>query len=77
MQIHLQERLEASNQKDVILYVHGVNTEFNDAALNLADVWHFSGRHGVPVFYSWPAANEGMFGYFKDRESGEFSIYHV
>jgi esterase/lipase superfamily enzyme len=57
--------------------VHGVNTEFNDAALNLADVWHFTGRHGVPIFYSWPAANKGMFGYFKDRESGEFSIYHV
>jgi len=77
MQINLQERLEASNQKDILLYVHGVNTEFNDAALNLADVWHFTGRHGVPVFYSWPAANTGMFGYFKDRESGEFSIYHV
>jgi esterase/lipase superfamily enzyme len=77
MQIHLQERLEASKQKDILLYVHGVNTEFNDAALNLADVWHFTGRHGVPIFYSWPAANAGMFGYFKDRESGEFSIYHV
>jgi esterase/lipase superfamily enzyme len=77
MQIHLQERLVASKQKDIILYMHGVNTEFNDAALNLADVWHFTGRHGVPIFYSWPAANEGMFGYFKDRESGEFSIYHV
>jgi len=36
MQGHLQERLEASNQKDILLYVHGVNTEFNDAALNLA-----------------------------------------
>jgi esterase/lipase superfamily enzyme len=77
MQAQLQERLEASRQKDIILYVHGVNTEFNDAALNLADVWHFTGRYGVPVFYSWPAANAGMFGYFKDRESGEFSIYHV
>jgi esterase/lipase superfamily enzyme len=77
MQNYLQQRLQASNQKDIILYVHGVNTEFNDAALNLADVWHFTGRHGVPIFYSWPAANAGMFGYFKDRESGEFSIYHV
>jgi esterase/lipase superfamily enzyme len=57
--------------------VHGVNTEFNEAALNLANVWHFTGRHGVPIFYSWPVANEGLFGYFKDRESGEFSIYHV
>ncbi len=77
MQSHLQERLGASKQKDILLYVHGVNTEFNDAALNLADVWHFTRRHGIPIFYSWPAANKGMFGYFKDRESGEFSIYHV
>ncbi len=77
MQSHLQERLKASKQKDIILYIHGFNTEFNAAALNLADVWHFTGRHGVPVFYSWPAANHGMFGYFKDRESGEFSIFHL
>ena len=77
MQIHLQERLEASKQKDIILYVHGVNTQFNEAALNLANVWHFTGRYGVPIFYSWPAANPGLFGYFKDRESGQFSIYHV
>ena len=77
MQIRLQERLEAAKQKDIILYVHGVNTQFNEAALNLANVWHFTGRHGVPIFYSWPAANAGLFGYFKDRESGEFSIYHV
>jgi esterase/lipase superfamily enzyme len=77
MQIHLQERLEASKQKDIILYVHGVNTQFNEAALNLANVWHFTGRYGVPIFYSWPAANPGLFGYFKDRESGQFSVYHV
>jgi esterase/lipase superfamily enzyme len=77
VKMQLQDRLEASKQKDILLYVHGVNTKFNDAALNLADVWHFTGRHGVPIFYSWPAANEGLFGYFKDRESGEFSIYHV
>jgi len=77
MQMHLHERLEASKQKDIILYVHGVNTQFNEAALNLANVWHFTGRYGVPIFYSWPAANPGLFGYFKDRESGQFSVYHV
>ena len=77
MQKHLQERLDTSKHKEIILYVHGFNTVFNEAAYNLANVWHFTGRYGVPIFYSWPAANEGLLGYFKDRESGEFSIYHV
>ena len=77
MQYHLQERLGISKHKDILLYIHGVDTEFNEAALNLANVWHFTGRHGVPIYYSWPAANEGLFGYFKDRESGDFSVYHV
>lgn len=77
MQQNLQERLDTSKHKEIILYVHGFNTVFNEAAYNLANVWHFTGRFGVPVFYSWPAANEGLLGYFKDRESGEFSIYHV
>lgn len=73
----LARRLEESKARDVILYVHGFNTDFHESVLNLADIWHFTGRHGVPIIFSWPAANDGLFAYFKDRESGEFSIYHL
>ncbi len=73
----IQNRLAKTKDKDVILFVHGFNNDFQVAALSMADIWHFTGRIGVPVFYTWPAASGGVFGYFKDREAGEFSIFHL
>jgi esterase/lipase superfamily enzyme len=43
----------------------------------MSEVWHFLGRRGGPILYSWPAAHGGLFGYFIDRESGEFTIFHL
>lgn len=77
MHAELQQRLAMTGDKELVLFVHGFNTDFNEAALGMAELWHFTGRLGVPLFYSWPAASGGPFGYFNDRESGEFSIYHL
>ena len=43
----------------------------------LATLWRATGQEAVPFAYSWPAGNPGLFGYFKDRESGEFTIFHL
>lgn len=69
--------LRASGQRDVILYVHGVNNDFDQAARTTQVLWDASGRAGVPVTFSWPAGHSGLFGYFKDRENGEFSVFHL
>lgn len=71
------QRLKSTNQKDVILYIHGFNVSFENAILGLNDIWHFSGRQGVPIAYSWPSGSGNIFGYFTDRESGEFTVYHL
>ena len=73
----LSNRLVKANSREVILFIHGYNNNFTDAGLSLADIWHFTGRFGVPIIYSWPAASGGLFGYFKDREAGEFTIFHL
>jgi esterase/lipase superfamily enzyme len=70
-------RLTRSNRKDIVIYVHGFNNTFDESITNLAEIWHFMGRQGVPLVYSWPAAHGGLFGYFIDRESGEFTIFHL
>ena len=77
MQKEVSDRLIAANQSDIILYVHGFNNGFRDAVLDLNDVWHFSGRHGVPIAYTWPSGDGNLFGYFTDRESGEYTVYHL
>lgn len=77
MQKTIASRLQSTDQKDVILYVHGFNNSFENAVLDLNDVWHFSGRHGVPIAYTWPSGTGNLFGYFTDRESGEYTVYHL
>ncbi len=50
------ERLALTPKKEVFVDIHGVATEFDQAVLSLADFWHFLGREGVPIAYTWPAA---------------------
>lgn len=68
--------LAQSNRAEVLIYVHGVRNDFEAAADTIANLWHYSGRIGVPIAFSWPADNPGLLGYFSDRESGEFAVFH-
>jgi len=73
----LGRRMAQSGYNEVQIFVHGFGNSFDWAAGSLAQLWHFLGRRGVPLLYSWPAGSGGLFGYFVDRESGEFTIYHL
>lgn len=77
LRAELRKRLAKSKRKEVLIYVHGYNNSFEDAAHTLADIWHFAGREFVPVLYTWPAGRGGATGYTYDRESGEFTIFHL
>jgi esterase/lipase superfamily enzyme len=62
----------------VYIFVHGYNCNFNDSVITIAEMWHFLGRQGVPVAYSWPAGHGGLLrGYTYDRESSEFTVFHL
>ena len=74
----LRERLARTPRKDVYLFVHGYNNNFDDSVETIGELWHFMGRQGVPVAYSWPAGRGGLLrGYTYDRESSEFTVYHL
>lgn len=74
----LRDRLAITPRKEVFVFVHGFNNTFEYAAFRLAQLWHFLGREGVPILYSWPAGHPGLVkGYTHDRESGEFTIFHL
>ncbi|WP_104018800.1 alpha/beta hydrolase [Roseovarius nitratireducens] len=69
--------LRESGRRDILLYVHGFNSRFDDTMETLAQVWQAAEETTVPVAFSWPAGNTGALAYFKDRESGEFAIFHL
>jgi esterase/lipase superfamily enzyme len=74
----LSERLAQVPDKEVFIFVHGYNNEFYDAVVTIAGLWHFLGRRGVPIAYTWPAGQSGLLrGYNYDRESSEFTVFHL
>lgn len=73
----IARQLELTPRKEVFIYVHGYHNSFADAAFAMAELWHFMGRVGVPIVYTWPAGYPGLFGYTYDRESSEFTVYHL
>lgn len=77
MQKILADALRRSRRPEVVIFVHGFRAAFDDGQATLADIWHFAGRGMVPIQYSWPADNPGAFGYFQDREAGEFTVFHL
>lgn len=75
-QAQVREQMRLAGRNEVVIFVPGFNNTFEDGLYSLADVWHFSGRRGVPIVYSWPSGAGKLFGYFTDRESGEFTVFH-
>ena len=52
----LNEALDRTLDKDLILYVHGANNTFYRASAQAAQFHHFTGRNTVVMFYAWPSA---------------------
>jgi esterase/lipase superfamily enzyme len=72
-------RLDFSPKKEVYVFIHGVMSDFESPTYVMAGLWHFMGRRGLPVVYTWPAGggSEPLQGYNYDRESSEFTVFHL
>jgi esterase/lipase superfamily enzyme len=51
----LAARVRAAPTRSALLFVHGYNVTFADAARRTAQISHDVGFEGAPVFYSWPS----------------------
>jgi esterase/lipase superfamily enzyme len=72
----LADRLALTPTKEVYVFVHGFANSFDDSIQTIGQLWHFFGRRGVPIAYTWPAGSPGLLSYMYDRESSEFTVYH-
>ena len=61
-----------ASQRDVLVFVHGYNTNFADAAYRFAQIVQDSGFRGVPVLFTWPSRGS-LLQYPYDRESAFYS----
>jgi esterase/lipase superfamily enzyme len=74
----LRRRLARAPRKDVLIFVHGIQTSFEGAVLDVGRGAHMFGHFGVHIAYTWPAGGTGLLSaYAYDRESGEFTVFHL
>lgn len=67
--------LADAGRDDVLIFLHGYNTSFEDAARRTAQLAYDLKFPGVPMFFSWPSrAEEG--GYPADEATVEWSAPH-
>ena len=73
------ERLALTPKKEIYVFIHGIGSRFEEPTYVMAGLWHFMGRCGVPVVYTWPAGGgtDQLRSYTYDRESSEFTVYHL
>lgn len=61
-------QLAASQNKDIFIYVHGYNVDFDYSALVSKELQHFLGYQGAFISYNWTATPSRL-AYFRDQES--------
>lgn len=61
-----------NQDKSLLLFVHGFNVTFEDAALRTAQLAHDLQFRGKVMFYSWPSAGT-IAGYWEDEDSSRIS----
>ncbi len=67
---HLSGRI--GSNRDVLLYVHGFNTSYDEARFRLAQIATDGRFGGVPLLFTWPASGS-LFDYGAAKESASAS----
>jgi esterase/lipase superfamily enzyme len=58
--------------RDILVFVHGFNVNYDEARWRLAQIVTDSGFTGVPVLFTWPSRNK-ILAYGSDRETATAS----
>jgi len=69
-------RPEEEWSQDILVFIHGFNVKFAEAARRTAQIAYDVGFNGAPVMFSWPS-NGKLYAYISDREDIEWSIPHI
>lgn len=70
---YINQKLHASQQKDIFIYVHGYKVVFENPVLVAMELWHFLGYSGTFIAYAWPSTPSKL-AYFADLETATASV---
>lgn len=70
-----REWVGQTRQAEVLIYVHGFNVTFDDAARRAAQLWWDLEVDAVPMMYSWPSrGTSAPADYIRDRNDAEWAV---
>lgn len=72
----LKQRVSQTPSGELLVFVHGYNVSFEDAARRTAQISHDLNFQGVPLFYSWPS-QANIAGYNIDRQNSLWTVTHL
>src|SRR5207249_657847 len=72
----LSEQVQQSARKEALVFVHGYNVEFAEAARRTAQLAYDLSFDGAPILYSWPSRGTVRH-YDADIESADWSADHL
>lgn len=62
--------------REVLLFVHGFDNSFEDAAKTAARIAHGVGFQGAALMYSWPSAGSAA-SYLQDRNNAYWAVHYL
>lgn len=72
----LRSHLDSSGAREMMVFVHGYNVSFHDAALRTAQLAYDLGIDGAPVLYSWPS-RASLAAYTHDEATVDWTAPHL
>jgi esterase/lipase superfamily enzyme len=73
----LRDRVQESPGKELFVFVHGFNVQFEDAARRTAQMAYDLKYQGAPVFFSWPANDKFLLTYSQDETNVSWAAPHL
>lgn len=72
----LSDRVGKSKDKEIVVFIHGFNNSFEDAARKMAQLTWDMQFDGAPILYSWPSRNK-LLGYTEDEDTVQWTAFHL
>lgn len=72
----LRDDLARTRSRDILVFVHGYNSSFEEAAVRLAQLVADMGFDGTAVLFSWPSAG-ALSGYVRDQQTARNAGWHL
>ena len=75
-QRRLADLVDQSSERDLLVFIHGFNVDFESAVQRTAQIAVDLPFHGVPVCYSWPSQGS-LLGYTIDENNAAWTTSHL